>query len=362
MSKINIYLSMIIILFSKIAFCEKEKWFNEVYGYSTNDPKNGYAGSGGKAITAFYLCGGRRYRVHYLGDNKDSWTGEYYGCDEPVGIGRKIDAIAISGGYNYRIRYFKGNWEKPVNGYNIYDSRNGYAGTLGKPIDAIMVDGGNIYRVAYGDESSNVEQVSKRVTKNLFGISLNYNFNYETTIIDNNVAKVTVILTHRFSRSGNGIINLVVNDGSISDINIGKIDLINKINEILGGKLNLAKMNIKKSFSNGMNNGEIQINTYWFEKRIEFIAGSKITHDYYSFRGGYKINIYLKDNNNDIGNNAFKAFNYIPVIKNTINGLKELFKKSIYNTIGLLIKMFPQLVMTIEYVGFMIVISSIIVI
>ena len=119
MSKINIYLSMIIILFFKTAFCEKETWFNEVNGYSTNDPKNGYAGSGGKAITAFYLCGGRRYRVHYLGDNKDSWTGEYYGYDEPVGIGRKIDAIAISGGYNYRIRYFKGNWEKPVNGYNI---------------------------------------------------------------------------------------------------------------------------------------------------------------------------------------------------------------------------------------------------
>jgi hypothetical protein len=33
----------------------------------------------------------------------------------------------------------------------IYDSKNGYAGTLGKPIDAIMVDGGNIYRVAYGE-------------------------------------------------------------------------------------------------------------------------------------------------------------------------------------------------------------------
>jgi len=362
MSKSNLYVSMIILLFSKIAFCEKETWLGEVTGYSTKDTKNGYAGTRGKAVTAFYLCGERLYRVHYLGDDKDSWTGEYRGCDEPIGIGRKIDAIAISGGHNYRIRYYKGNWEKEVHGYNIYDSVNGYAGTLGKPIDAIMVDGGDIYRVAYGDESSNIEQVSKRVIENLFGISDNYNFERETTIIDNPVAKVTVILLHHFTREGNGIIKLVVNDGEISDIRIGDTDLISKVNEILDSKLNLAKTNIKSSFADGMLNGEIQINTYWYEKRIELVAGSKITRNYYSFRGGYKINIYLKDNNNDIGNNAFKAFNYIPVIKYTINGLKELFKKSIYYIIDLLIKMFPQLVMTIEYVGFMIVISSIIVI
>ena len=169
--KINMNQLLMISILLLLIKCET--WWGEVSGHDTSDGKNGYAGSRGKAITAFYLCGDRKYRVHYKGDSKDTWTGEYCSCD-PVGIGRSIDGISISGGYSYKVRYKNGNWEKPVTGYSINDSKNGYAGTLGKEIDAILIEGDNIYRAAYGGHSSNVEEVSKRVNESIEEILLKH--------------------------------------------------------------------------------------------------------------------------------------------------------------------------------------------
>ena len=119
----KISLNRVLLFFIIFNSIKSEAWFAEVTGHDINDPNNGYAGGKGKAITAFYLNGNRHYRVHYLGNEKYSWTGEYWGSGV-VGIGRSIDAISISGGYNYRVRYKNGNWEKPVNGFNIYDGVN----------------------------------------------------------------------------------------------------------------------------------------------------------------------------------------------------------------------------------------------
>ena len=276
-----------------------ETWWGEVSGHDTSDGANGYAGSKGKAITAFYLCGDRKYRVHYKGDSKDTWTGEYWSCD-PVGIGKSIDGISISGGYSYKVRYKNGNWEKAVTGYDINDSKNGYAGTLGKEIDAILIEGDNIYRAAYGGHSSNVEEVSKRVVKNLFGIDSSYSFDEETTIIDNRYVKVTVKLEHEYNCKLSSDINLVIKNGKPTDVNLGDFgNLLEELNKVINFKIENVQSNIKVSFSDGMNNGEVQFFFYWFEKKIVIYGGSKITQDHHSYRGGYRITIYLKDNIND---------------------------------------------------------------
>lgn len=294
----NIILIMIISLF--VVKCET--WWGEVSGHNIYDGKNGYAGSSGKAITAFYLCGNRRYRVHYKGDSKDNWTGEYWNC-EPVGIGRTIDGISISGGYQYRVRYKNGNWEVPVSGYNIYDARNGFAGTYEREIDAILVDGNEIYRAAYGvDSSSNVEQVARRVVKNLFGIDAYYSFDYETTIIDNYYSKVTVKLEHEFNWKSDSKMSLVIKNNVPTDVNLGNFgNILEELKKVINFNINDLQAKIKYSFANGMSNGSVNIIIYLLQRKIELYAGSKITADHHSYRGGYKITIYFHDHINELG-------------------------------------------------------------
>lgn len=296
---------IIFILFS-LTKCETQ--FEEVTGHDPNDGKNGYAGSKGKAITAFYLKGERQYRVHYKGDDKNSWTGEYC-CSDPVGIGRSIDAISISGGYQYRIRYKNGNWEKPVNGYDINDSKNGYAGTIGKEIDAILIEGGEEYRVAYGGDSSNVEEVSKRVVKQLFGIDMSYSFDEEKTIIDNYYTKVTVKLEHKYEYKFKSKINLVIKNNEAVDVNLGDFgNIIEEIKKVIDFDFENLKSKITLSYSNGMSNGEVNIFFYLFMKKLQISAGSKITKDHHSYRGGFTITIYFKDHFDELGEKVIEPY------------------------------------------------------
>ena len=330
--KINMNESLII--FILFFFIKCETWFGEVTGHDINDAKNGYAGSRGKAITAFYLNGGRKYRVHYKGDGKYSWTGEYC-CSDPVGIGKSIDAISISGEYNYRIRYKNGNWEKPVKGYDIYDSNNGYAGTIGKEIDAIMIEGDEGYRVAYGGDSSNVEEVAKRVVKNLFGLDYTYSFDYETTIIDNYYTKVTVKLEHEYNYNRKSKINLVIKNNKAVDVNLGNFgNILEEIKKVINFNLEDLKSGIELSFSNGMANGSVQVLFYLFLKKIEISAGSKITKDHHSYRGGYTITIYLKDHFDELGESLLepcKVFvkRFGIVAETVINSISSLVKEAI---------------------------------
>ena len=291
-------MSRLLIFFILFLLIKSETWFGEVSGYNINDGKYGYAGSGGKAITAFYLNGNRRYRVHYLRDNKDTWTGEYYSSGV-VGIGRSIDAISISGNYNYRVRYKNGNWESPVTGYDIHNSKNGYAGTIGREIDAIAIDGGDGYRVAYGGESSNVEEVSRRVVKNLFGVDYYYNFDEEKTVINNRFVRVTVKLEYEYNFSYKYLINLVIKNHEIVDVNLGNFgNILEELQKATSFNINDLKSKIEYSYSNGMANGSVKVSYYFFQKKIEISAGSKITEDHHSFRGGYTISIYIKDEMN----------------------------------------------------------------
>ena len=285
------------LLFFSLLFIsiKSETWFGEVTGHDINDPSNGYAGSKGKAITAFYLNGNRHYRVHYLGDKQYSWTGEYWGSGV-VGIGRSIDAISISGGLNYRVRYKNGNWEKPVNGYSIYDKNNGYAGTLGKEIDAILIEGDEGYRVAYGGESSNIEEVSRRVVKNLFGIDFSYSFNHEMILTENGFVRVTIKLEHVYKYTSQNYVSMIIKNNKAVDVRLGNFgNIIDELKKVINFDINDLKTKIEYSYSKGMANGSMNVAFYWAQRKIEISAGSKITPDHNSYRGGFTITIYFLD-------------------------------------------------------------------
>ena len=261
--KIN--MNKTLIIFVLLYFINCETWYDEVDGYNAGDGKNGYAGSRGNAITAFYLKGGRSYKVHYKGDSKKSWSAEFNN-GKPVGIGKPIDGISISGGQKYRVRYKNGKWESPVFGYNIIDSKNGYAGTLGREIDAISIEGGKAYRVAYGGFSSDVGEVANRVVKNLFGVDHTYSYDYETTIINNYFIKVTVILLYDYNFNSNHFVKLAIKNNKIVDVSLGDLNVFEELNKVININLDYFKSKFESSFSNGMSNGSLQVQYYWLQK------------------------------------------------------------------------------------------------
>ena len=93
-----------------------------------------YAGLFGQNISRVYIDE-LKYRVRV--NNK--WLDEVIGRNDFAGYSdnRPITDIAISGAI-YRVHIKGGNWLSWVNGYDINDSKNGYAGN-GKIIDAIQI-------------------------------------------------------------------------------------------------------------------------------------------------------------------------------------------------------------------------------
>lgn len=104
-----------------------KKWYSNVLK-STND----YAGVFGVSMDGLYIDN-YTYRV-----KTSKWLPEVNGRNDYAGIlGQAITAVAIKG-CTYRVHIKGGNWLDWVNGYNINDYKNGYAGN-GKIIDAIQI-------------------------------------------------------------------------------------------------------------------------------------------------------------------------------------------------------------------------------
>ncbi len=293
--KIPIILVLILFIIIK-----SETWYGAVTGADTNESKNGYAGSRGKALTHFYLCGGRHYRVHYLGDPKDQWTGEYSDCD-PVGNGRSIDGIAISGGKEYRVRLKNGDWLPMVHGYNIYDYNNGMAGKYGHEIDAVLVKGGDSYRFGYGPSTSLIENVASKISQNLFGVTKEFNFENNLGILENNKVMVFGKLVHKIDAElQEGIIKLTINENNVVNADWSGL-MPEKVNKFLKQIINVYKIqtSFESKFSAGLVNGDVSVKIFWLEKKIEINVGSKITKDHWTYRGGVKYTIIMKDDHDD---------------------------------------------------------------
>lgn len=89
-------------------------------------------------------CGNTKYRVHI---KNGVWLSEVTKWDNTdngyAGIkGQKIDAISLwteNGQFSYRVKTKKSGWLPWVNGYNIKDNINGYAGNLKEEIIAVEI-------------------------------------------------------------------------------------------------------------------------------------------------------------------------------------------------------------------------------
>ena len=127
-----------------LAFTGCSRWYPEVNGYNENDFNNGFAGDLSKPIVGVKI-NGASFRVHVKGQG---WKDETYGTFESD---TPIDGIAING-KTYKV-YINGRWLPSVNGYNIYDGNNGYAGILGNEIKGLMIQY-TTYQVAVSDGGS----------------------------------------------------------------------------------------------------------------------------------------------------------------------------------------------------------------
>lgn len=107
----------------------KKKWYPNVTAGDGN-----YAGVFGVTMDGLYVDD-VAYKVRVDG----RWLPEVRGRSDYAGIlGRPITDVAISGGKSYRVHIKGGNWLPFVNGYNVNDFNNGYAGN-GQIIDAVEI-------------------------------------------------------------------------------------------------------------------------------------------------------------------------------------------------------------------------------
>ena len=284
------------------------EWNNEIDGHDKNNSTKGYAGMIGYRISDFYLCSERKYRVHYEHYDINDWSEEFTAC-QPTGRGDFIDAISISGGIEYggNVDY---NWSKNITCYDIHNS-NCYLGEIQEENDlyCIYIYGDEIYRTAYFEGvNSNEKNISNMAINNFFKVDSFYNYENETKmeIECNKFINVTVKL---FNTSN---LNLIHFTGSIvfkiSNNKFKQNDNTDKLlsnylkkllNEIVGLDIDFIDKRINSFFlnifSSAMHIGNVAINFYWLQNLIEIDVASKIETNYHSYRGGYRIKLYLND-------------------------------------------------------------------
>ena len=285
-----------------------EAWWPEVKGHSIGDYDNGFAGSYPKNSTDFYLCSERYYRVHYLGEDNNTWSENFTAC-QPAGKCTYIDGLAITGGKPYSVR-FEESWPENFTwGFDINNSSGGYAGRLGIGFCSILIYGNEYYRNSDTHRNylcSQEEDVAKRIVYYLFGNSSTYNIIYNSTynysnetpieMIKNKKIKASVILLKPQNISIKGKLTIKIESSSIEKKNYKGLitdKYTNVINEIIGFNFNDVKNFFEGQIKNGMYNGDIGINFDWKEKKIIIEFGSKIDRWYYAHRGGFRININL---------------------------------------------------------------------
>ena len=304
MSKYNIFQ----IFFSLFILTKTEEWWDAVYRYNIEDDDYGYAGASYTKIVDFYLCGKRKYQVHYLGDDSLTWSKNFSNCD-PVGNGKAIDGICIHGEKSYRGRLFRESaWLEVTKECNIYD-KHGFTGNLGTPLSCVTINGKDYYRVAYVTDvqeikSSNPKSVFDRISKKIFGKNIQYKAEYgiENKIelpSNNDLFTSTIQLLNIDEVKIDGTeIKLIISNEKINSSFWGS-DINNLLNKKLKKILNIDINEKTKIFENIIAeetiHGITTIHSVWKEKKITIESVIKITSDIEGIRGGYRFNFILKD-------------------------------------------------------------------
>ena len=74
----KIYFICLFILFQPLI--KTERWWSPIKGYDITDFNEGYSGTTRTQTIDFYLCDSRNYQVHYLDDDKDTWSKNFSNC------------------------------------------------------------------------------------------------------------------------------------------------------------------------------------------------------------------------------------------------------------------------------------------
>ena len=90
-----------------------------------------------------------------------------------------------------------------------------------------------------------------------------------------------------------------------------------------------------------MVNGDVTVKIFWLEKKIEINVGSKITKDHWTYRGGVKYTIFMKDEHNDYQKTARKYAVNIP----NFNDYDFLNKHQNVNNVGTSIGIISKFIM-----------------
>ena len=311
----------IVVLCALLIQIKNDRWYPAVNGYDISDHNNGYAGDSGAICVDFYLCGKRNYRVHYLGDDENTWSGNFTNCD-PAGIGREIDGICIYGERSYKGRLFDtGLWANVAKNCNIYNHENGYAGKLGYTLCAISINGDDYYRFGFIKEKDSIissynKNVSDRIIKLFFGEKIENkveNFTeYELDLSvdkknDNKLSylKATIQLLKNEELNLNGdkikyvFYNTTDTHRSIYGNTINKL-YTKKLKDIINFDYNEEIKKFEKEMTENIMRGIITIHSYYNEKRIQLDVGSKIMENVNGFRDGVRLNFILKNEHNFI--------------------------------------------------------------
>ena len=292
-------LKLIIIIFNIFLIIKCQEWYGEITLYD-QDNEMGYAGDKKTNFTDFYLCSERFYRVHFFGENKDIWSEEFTAC-HPVGNCKQyIDGISISGGLKYRIR-IRDDWKGEIKKYDINDPY-GYAGILNRNINAISIEGNEIYRAGkYLAPCSNEKEVLINFINIIFGRNLtDFNYNNEEIIYNDtkNKTLISIKLLNSSDITLKGKIEFKIKeDNKIINSFFGELIGNNLRNHLKSINIDIdnIKLFMENIFLTSMPYGNVAINFYWNQRKIEIDIGIKIKPNHYSYRGGYKINIYLND-------------------------------------------------------------------
>ena len=311
-----------IILINIFKIIKAERWFDPASEYNTENHNNGYAGTSNERAIDFYLCGERKYRVHYLGDPPDIWSKNFSNCD-PVGIGRLIDGICIYGNKSYKGRLYTGPfWMRIIKGCNISNYIDGFSGKLGTPLACIAINGGDYYRiasliVAENITSSNPKNCSDRIIEKIFGKNVknfaNYDKEYTLDLSEekskNNrfdYFKCDIILKNNtnLNLDGDGI-KFIVNNKLIDYSFWGGKEInkyfIKQLKNIINFDINEETKKFEKIMANEIEYGIVIIHTFYKEKKIQIDIGIKIkpnriNNNLEGFRGGIRFNLILENN------------------------------------------------------------------
>ena len=308
----NKFIYLLLFLFVSI---KSERWWGAVNGYNLSDNDLGYAGSSRTICIDFYLCGKRKYQVHYLGDAPNLWSKNFSNCD-PVGVGRPIDGICVYGKKSYKGRV-TGNlkWMPIIKNCNT-TKKYGYVGLLDTSLSCIAINGKDYYRMGYVEVyeeivSSNPKNLSERIIKHFFGNKVKNDSCYnESYLLDlsvdsknNNKLKffnATIQLLNNEDINVNGDeIKFVFFDKSTLDCTFGKQEMnkimLKKLKAIINFDFNEEINTFYNQMKANIQCGLLTIHSFFNESRIQMDIASKIAQDFNGYRGGIRLNLVLKN-------------------------------------------------------------------